>query len=115
MSSLENLKTDLRQIKEHWYGLDSKIRFLDLITIVSVALFGVSFFLIYLFDIPLIITNVAFVIYPAVIAGYTFVYRSQLNEENADQDKARKEYLWSVVVITLLVLSTFLYPLFIVE
>ncbi len=113
MSSLDNLKTDLQQIKDHWNGLDSNIRFLDLVTIVSVALFGVSFFLVFLFDIPLIITNVAFVIYPAVIAGYTFVYRSQLNEEDADPDKARKEYLWSVAIITLIVLSTFLYPLFI--
>ncbi|OLS26201.1 MAG: hypothetical protein HeimC2_16130, partial [Candidatus Heimdallarchaeota archaeon LC_2] len=72
-----------------------------------------SFFYIYLFDIPLIISNVALVIYPAVIAGYTFVYRSQLNEVDIDHEKARKEYFWLIGVITLLVMSTFLYPIFI--
>ena len=109
MSSLENLKNDLRVVKDHWNGLDSKVRFLDLVTIAAVAMFGVSFFFVYLFDIPLIITNSALVIYPAVIAGFTFVLRSQLNDENADHEKARKDYLWTAVVITLIVLSTFLY------
>ena len=113
MSSVDNLKNDLRQIKDHWSQLDSKVRFLDLVTIASVVLFGVSFFYVYLFDIALIITNIAFVIYPAVIAGYTFVYRSQLSEADTDHEKARKEYVWSVTIITLIVLSTFLYPLFI--
>ena len=113
MSSVNNLKNDLRQIKDHWKQLDSKVRFLDLVTIASVVLFGVSFFFIYLFDIPLIISNVALVIYPAVIAGYTFVYRSQLNDADTDHEKARKEYLWLVAVITLLVMSTFLYSIFI--
>lgn len=111
MSSVEGLKKDLSTIKNQWTKLDSTIKFLDIITLVSIIIFTFSFFLVYFLSVPLIVTNVAFMIYPAIVAGYVFIFRSKLNDPEADHVGARKEFLWSITVITVIILFSFVYTL----
>ena len=109
MSSIEGLKKDLSTIKNQWTKLDSTIKFLDVVTIASITIFTFSFFYVYFLSVPLIVTNVAFMIYPAIVAGYVFIYRSKLSDPEVDKESARKEFLLSIVVITLIILFSFVY------
>ncbi len=111
MSSVEGLKKDLSTIKNQWTKLDSTIKFLDIMTTASIAVFAFSFFYVYFLSVPLIVTNVAFMIYPAIVAGYVFIFRSKLNDPEADHAGARKEFVWSIVVVTVIILFSFVYTL----
>lgn len=111
MSSVEGLKKDLSTIKNQWTKLDSTIKFLDILTLASIGIFTFAFFFVYFLSIPLIVTNIAFMIYPAIVAGYVFIYRSKLSDPEADHAGARKEFLWSIIVVTVIILFSFIYAL----
>ncbi|MHA2028479.1 MAG: hypothetical protein ACW99A_08285 [Candidatus Kariarchaeaceae archaeon] len=111
MSSLENIKKDLKQVKEQWDQLDPNVRYLDIITLICVAIFAVSFFYVYIFEVALIITNALFMMFPAILAAYIFIYRSKLNDPESDNDVARKEFLTSMSIFLAIVGFSFVYYL----
>jgi amino acid transporter len=74
-------------------------------------LFGISYVVISILEIPQTVTNMMFMIYPAIIAGYSFVFRVKLSKEEENKAAARKEYIMLVSITTFLVLISFLYSI----
>lgn len=103
------LTKDLSQIKKEWYAEDSTVRLLDLISLFGIMIFGVTFIVVSVMAIIPTLTNMAFMIYPIIISGYTFTLRSKLSNPDVDNKAARKEFLGLVSITTLLVLFTFVY------
>ncbi|GAG10061.1 unnamed protein product, partial [marine sediment metagenome] len=64
-------------------------------------------------DIRKNVSNMAFMIYPAVIGGYIFVLRSKLSSAENEEEKsaAMREFLRLASITTGLVLFTIVYAL----
>ena len=110
-SFVEDAKKDFKNIKGHWKSLDPKVRFLDKITLLQVLLFSVAFIVASVTKINPIVTNSAIMIFPVIMAGITFVFRSKINANIENIDDARKEFFQFLLVILGLVLLTVLYAL----
>ncbi|MCH8906327.1 MAG: hypothetical protein IH840_04485 [Candidatus Heimdallarchaeota archaeon] len=112
MSALAEFRTDVNTLKKKWQELPPLVRLLDTVSFACVLLFGIGFIAISYFDVPVIVTNVAFMIYPVIVAGYAYSYRSKIVDETADHVAARKEFLMLTGVSAVIVLLTFVYSLF---
>jgi hypothetical protein len=109
LSTQNTLKSDLSDIKEQWKGLDPKVKFLDTMALAGVGLFIIAFLIVSIADVKPTVSNVSMMIYPAIIAGYSHVFRLKIAEDSENHEKARKDFIKLTAVTTLLVLFSFLY------
>lgn len=109
MSVQNTLKSDLSDLKQQWKDLDPKIRFLDTMAIVGVVLFVIGFLIISVANVKTTVSNVSMMAYPAIIAGYTHVFRMKISEDSENFEKARKDFIKLTAFTTVLVLFSFLY------
>lgn len=108
---VEDAKKDFNNIKEHWKSLDPLVRFLDKITIVQIFLFGIAFVIASGSSVTPIVTNSAMMIFPVIMAGFTFVFRSKVNSNIENLESARKEFIKFLAVIIFLILLTIIYAI----
>jgi len=111
MSTNTSLSEDFGKLRDEWMELDPTLRFLDLISIFLVALFGIGYILINVFDIKMTVSNDALLIFPLILAGYTFVLSSKLGKEEYDNSQAKKEFYILVGMTLGLVILTFIYSI----
>ncbi|MHA2277084.1 MAG: hypothetical protein ACXAC2_15020 [Candidatus Kariarchaeaceae archaeon] len=111
MSAWAEFKRDLSQIKKDWLALDSTLRFLDVFTFLSMSIFGLAYFLIAFMEIRQSVSNVAFMIFPAVIGGYIFVLRVKLGNAETEEEKrkAKSEFVKLSSITAGLVFFTMIY------
>ncbi len=109
MSAWNDIKKDFSQIKDEWLSLDPAIRLLDILSLLGVIIFGLTFITVSVLEITVTLTNMAFMIYPIIISGYIFVLRVKLNDPDADKYAARKEFFSLVLLTTFLVVLGFFY------
>ena len=109
MSAQNTLKSDLSDLKQQWKDLDPKLRFLDTMAVAGVALFVIAFLIISIANVKTSVSNVSMMVYPAIIAGYTHVFRMKISEDSENYEKARKDFIKLTALTTILVLFGFLY------
>lgn len=108
-SFVEDAKKDFNNIKTHWLSLDPLVRFLDKITLVQILLFGIAFIIASGSSFSPIVTNSAMMIFPVIMAGFTFVFRSKINSNIENIEIARKEFIRFLAVILFLIVLTIFY------
>lgn len=108
-SFVEDAKKDFNNIKTHWLSLDPLVRFLDKITLVQILLFGITFIIASGSSFSPIVTNSAMMIFPVIMAGFTFVFRSKINSNIENIEIARKEFIRFLAVILFLIVLTIFY------
>lgn len=108
-SFVEDAKKDFNNIKAHWQSLDPLVRFLDKITLVQILLFGIAFIIASGSSFSPIVTNSAMMIFPVIMAGFTFVFRSKINSNIENIEIARKEFIRFLAVILFLIVLTIFY------
>lgn len=108
-SFVEDAKKDFNNIKAHWQSLDPLVRFLDKITLVQILLFGIAFIIASGSSYSPIVTNSAMMIFPVIMAGFTFVFRSKINSNIENIEIARKEFIRFLAVILFLIVLTIFY------
>ncbi|MHA2170247.1 MAG: hypothetical protein ACXAB7_10175 [Candidatus Kariarchaeaceae archaeon] len=99
MSAWAEFKRDLSQIKKE--------------TFLSMSIFGLAYFLIAFMDIRQTVSNVAFMIFPAVIGGYIFVLRVKLGNAETEEEKntAVREFVKLSSITAGLVFFTMVYAM----
>ncbi|MCY3411099.1 MAG: hypothetical protein INQ03_05605 [Candidatus Heimdallarchaeota archaeon] len=114
MSFTEEMKKDFRVIRNYWDNLDPKIRFLDIAAIGQILLFALSFIIISAFKIDKIVSNMAMMAYPVIMAGVLFIYRSKLQKFEDNEEKkaeAYKEFMFLFILFTVMIALTFIYAI----
>ncbi len=111
MSVKTTIKNDYSQLKNRWKNLDPNLRFLDLMTIISILIFVVAFVLVSALDISTSVTNMAMMIFPILIGGYMHIFRRKIEAEPENFSAAKKEFVILSLVTLLLVLLTFVFSI----
>ena len=111
MSRVTSLKENLVLLKKEWEEVDPTLRFLDLISIGLIGIFGIGYILVNVLEIIINVSNGVMLIFPLILSGYIFVLRSKLADPKADNDAARREFLMLVGITLFLVLLTFVYSI----
>ncbi len=109
MSIVKEVKKDLGLVKNHWVELDSRIKLLDKMAVLQIFLFALGFIFVSAFEIKQTVSNSAMMMFPVVMAGIMFVYRSRLSRDINEANEARKEYILFSFLFLGLVLMTFVY------
>ena len=113
LSTLEGLRKDYSQLKEEWFSLDPLTRTLDIATVASIVLFGLGYILISVLKVTITVSNGVMLIFPLILAGYLFVFRSKVADPDEDNKAARREFIMLTGITITLILLTFIYGIII--
>lgn len=112
LSTIESFSSELRKVRNEWLELDPAVRRLDLLSLLSILVFGIGYIVVRAFDLTLTVTNGAMLISPIILAGYMFIYRSKLADKDSDHVQARKEFRNFLLMTLGLILLTLVYSIF---
>lgn len=109
---MDNIKSDMKAVRGYWQGLDSRVRFLDTMSIAQILLFVLSYVLMSALKVTKTVSNTAMMTFPIFMTGITFVFRSRLQkdiEEDRDTSSGRREFIMFSLLFIALVAMTFVY------
>lgn len=108
MSAWKTFRSDLSELKKEWSKMDSDLKYMDILSLTGVLVFGLAFVLVSAIDkISQTVSNMAMMVFPILVAGQIHVARERLSSDNKNIKKIKKDYLIFGIIITGLILMTF--------
>jgi hypothetical protein len=92
MSGRQSIGETLRSVRKEMSKFEFSDKILDLISIVGVTLFIISFISIFLTD-KFNIVNIVFMLYPLAVGGLAAAFRMKRRDKPEDTQKMFKEWL----------------------
>ena len=102
MSSRQNIGETLRSIRKEVGQFEFSDKVLDLISIIGVVLFIISFISIFLTD-KFNIVNIVFMLYPLAVGGLAAAFRMKRRDKPEETENMFKE--WLIIMGTITVIS----------
>ncbi len=103
------VREELGLLKNEWDELNPTLRFLDIVAIGLIALFGIGYIIVNVLDVSMTVSNGAMLIFPLVLTGYIYVLRSKIANEEEDNSAALREFMILSGITLFLVVLTFVY------
>ena len=106
MSIRQNVVKTIKTVKEEYRKVDFGDKLLDLISIVGIVLFLVSFVSVFLSRV-FNAANIVFMLYPLGLAGVAASFRMKKRDRPEDAEKLFKEWVWifgTITVISIIVI-----------
>ena len=107
--SSSTVRSDLSKLRNEIRKIDPKIKFLDLLTLVNVLLFGLGYLYVSIFDVVMISSNGALLISPLIVAGAIHIFRHSLMDPEDDHNKSRNHYFNTILIALGLIALGFIY------
>lgn len=101
MNIRQNVVKTLKTVKEEYGKVDFGDKILDLISIVGLVLFLVSFVSVFLSRIFNAV-NIVFILYPLGLAGIAASFRMKKRDKPEEAEKLFKEWVWIFGTITVI-------------
>jgi len=101
MNIRQNVVKTLKTVKEEYGKVDFGDKILDLISIVGIVLFLVSFVSVFLSRIFNAV-NIVFILYPLGLAGIAASFRMKKRDKPEETEKLFKEWVWIFGTITVI-------------
>ncbi|MCE7748744.1 MAG: hypothetical protein GPJ51_10120 [Candidatus Heimdallarchaeota archaeon] len=101
MNIRQNVVKTLKTVKEEYGKVDFGDKILDLISIVGIVLFLVSFVSVFLSRIFNAV-NIVFILYPLGLAGIAASFRMKKRDKPEEAEKLFKEWVWIFGTITVI-------------
>lgn len=101
MNIRQNVVKTLKTVKEEYGKVDFGDKILDLISIVGIVLFLVSFVSVFLSRIFNAV-NIVFILYPLGLAGIAASFRMKKRDKPEETGKLFKEWVWIFGTITVI-------------
>jgi hypothetical protein len=99
MSSRQSIGETLRSVRQEIKKVEFSDKILDLISIVGVALFIISFISVFLSE-KFNIVNIVFLLYPLAVGGLAAAFRMKRRDKPEDTPKMFREWLIVMSIIT---------------
>ncbi len=101
MNIRQNVVKTLKTVKEEYGKVDFEDKILDLISIVGIVLFLISFVSVFLSKIFNAV-NIVFILYPLGLAGIAASFRMKKRDKPEEAEKLFKEWVWIFGTITVI-------------